>query len=76
MHGRYFINPPLGFSMNYMGGVGGQKSQVQTTVIADILDWDHAAAFPTGYFDVGFACPPCERFSRVRTTKPRDLASV
>ncbi len=46
------------------------------TVIVDILEWDYAAAFPPGYFDVVFACPPCEQFSRARTTIPRDLASA
>jgi site-specific DNA-cytosine methylase len=38
------------------------------TVIADILEWDYAVAFPPGYFDVVFACSACEQFSRARTT--------
>ena len=46
------------------------------TIMADVLEWDYAGAFPPGHFDVVFACPPCEQFSRARTTKVRDLASA
>ncbi len=46
------------------------------TIIADVLEWDYASAFPLGYYDVVFVFPPCEQFSRARTTKPRDLANA
>ncbi len=52
------------------------NQRIKPTIIADILEWDYAAAFPPGYFDVLFACPPCEQFSRARTNKPKNLASV
>ena len=44
------------------------------TITVDILKWDYKAQFPRGYFDIIFCCPPCEHFSRARTTAPRDLA--
>ncbi len=37
-----------------------KKSKFKPTFVADVLEWDYAAAFPPGYFDVVFACPPCE----------------
>ncbi len=52
------------------------NAKLKSTMIVDILEWGYAAAFPPGYFDVVFACPPCETFSSAHTTKPRDLASA
>ena len=46
------------------------------TVLVDVMDWDYKAAYPSGYFDIIFACPPCTHFSRARTTIPRDLDSA
>ena len=44
------------------------------TIVVDVLEWDYRAAYPPGYFDVIFCSPPCEHFSRARTTAPRNLA--
>ena len=44
------------------------------TIVVDVLTWDYQKAFPVGYFDVIFACPPCEQVSQARTTAPRDTA--
>ncbi len=46
------------------------------TVVTDIMEWDHRAAYPVGYSDVIFACPPCEQLIQARTTAPRDLVEV
>ena len=43
------------------------------TIVTDILTWDYKAAFQPGYFDIIFCSPPCDHFSRARTTAPRDL---
>ncbi len=52
------------------------NSKFKSTVITDVLEWDYSGAFSPECFDVVFECPPCEQFSRARTTKPRDLASA
>ena len=39
----------------------------------DLMEWDYRSAYPRGSFEVIFASPPCEHFSRARTTAPRDL---
>ena len=46
------------------------------THVVDILNWDYRHAHKKGEFEIIFACPPCEHFSRARTTKPRDLESA
>ena len=43
------------------------------TIVVDVLQWDYKSAFRPGHFDVVFCTPPCEHFSRARTTAPRDL---
>jgi hypothetical protein len=45
------------------------------TLHVDIMDWDYRGYEP-GHFEVIFATPPCEQFSRARTTVPRDLDSA
>ena len=43
-------------------------------ILTDILQWDYAAAYPPGHFEVVHASPPCTQYSRARTTgPPRDL---
>ena len=46
------------------------------TVVADVMDWDYAAAFPPGHFDVVWASCPCTEYSRAKTIGVRkfDLA--
>lgn len=34
----------------------------------DILNWDYKEAYPTGYFDVVWASPPCATFSHLQNT--------
>ena len=43
-------------------------------ILADILEWNYTC-FPNGYFDVIWASPICQFYSRARTTAklPRDL---
>ncbi len=45
------------------------------TIVADVLAWDYASAFPVGHFDAVWASPPCTQFSLCRTNNvtPRDL---
>jgi hypothetical protein len=41
----------------------------------NILQWNYRAAFEPGHFDVIWGSPPCQMFSRARTTAktPRDI---
>jgi hypothetical protein len=46
------------------------------TIIADIHAWDPTVYGP-GYFDVVWCSPPCEQYSKARTTGgPRDLVGA
>jgi hypothetical protein len=45
-------------------------------MVVDVLEWEFRAANPVGHFDVVFVCPPCDKMSRARTTKPRDMVSA
>ena len=38
----------------------------------DILDWDYTI-YPTGYFDVIHASPPCTEYSRAKTCGVRKI---
>ena len=37
------------------------------------MTWDYKVQYKSGEFDVVFASPPCDQFSRARTTAPRNL---
>ena len=46
------------------------------THVADINTWDHTI-YPPGHFDVVWCSPPCEQYSKARTTGgPRDLSGA
>ena len=45
------------------------------TRTVDIMEWDYREINP-GDFEVIFATPPCDQFSRARTTVARDLESA
>ena len=49
------------------------EPQFQPSLLVDVLTWDYRAAYPSGYFDIIFCCPPCTQFSRALTTGQRDL---
>ena len=36
------------------------------TIKCDIMEWDYKAAFSVGYFDIIWASPPCNTFSKMR----------
>jgi len=40
---------------------------------ADILTWAFVSAYPSGYFDIIKATPPCTDFSLAKTTKERAM---
>jgi hypothetical protein len=44
------------------------------TIVADVLSWDYAKAFPIGYFDIIWASPPCTHYSMAKTKGIRDYA--
>ena len=47
------------------------------THLCDILQWDYAAAYPPGHFDVVWASPDCTQYSCARTKgPPRDLVGA
>ena len=41
----------------------------------DIMDWE-PEIYPSGYFDVIWASPPCTEYSRAKTTGIRDIAGA
>ena len=52
-------------------------NKLPPTLLCDILQWDYAAAYPPGHFDVAWASPPCIQYSCARTKgPPRDLVGA
>jgi len=45
---------------------------MEATINIDIMDWD-PRIYPTGYFDVIWASPPCTEYSRRKTKGIRDI---
>ena len=44
----------------------------EATHNVDIMQWNYKS-YPTGYFDIIFACPPCTQYSVAKTMGNRDL---
>ena len=45
---------------------------MQADIRSDIMDWDYRA-YPTKYFDLIWASPPCTEYSRAKTVGVRDI---
>ena len=45
---------------------------MQADIRTDIMDWDFRA-YPTKYFDLIWASPPCTEYSRAKTVGVRDI---
>ena len=50
----------------------GVDRDMEAEIQIDIMDWDYTV-FPTGFFNVIWASPPCTEYSRAKTTAPRDI---
>ena len=50
----------------------GVDRDMEAEIQIDIMDWDYTV-FPTGFFDVIWASPPCTEYSKAKTTAPRDI---
>lgn len=43
------------------------------TIVADVLDWDYKKLFKEGEFDMVWCSPPCNNYSKAKTTGVRNL---
>ena len=51
-------------------------SSVAPTVTADILTWDYLSYFPSGFFDIIWASPPCTQYSPAKTLGDRNVTTA
>ena len=49
------------------------NEEFQPTHLQDVLTWKYGETYAAGWFDVIFASPPCDHFTRARTIGTRDL---
>lgn len=42
-------------------------------ICSDICKWEYRQQYPSRYFDLIVASPPCTEYSQAKTTKPRNL---
>ena len=50
-------------------------ASTRPTHAVDVRRWDFTA-YPPGYFDFGWASPPCTQYSNAKTTGERDIAGA
>ena len=51
-------------------------ASVAPSVTADVLTWDYLSHFPSGFFDLIWASPPCTQYSPAKTSGERDITSA
>jgi len=57
---------------NYIFEITSLDKDMEATIKTDILDWNYKT-FPTKYFDVIWASPPCTEYSIAKTVGIRNI---